>query len=122
LLLFAGDDNYIASELKKCFDGKLALKNLYPNPLRGAMHLQYMVPFAKVSEVNFKILDLMGKTIWQTTIKERTVTGGIRNVTWNGTAKTGMHVTAGIYLVTMTAYDYKLRAICSFNRKIMVLQ
>jgi PKD repeat protein len=122
LLLFVGDDNYIASGLKKCLDGKLELKNVYPNPLRGAMHLQYMVPFAKVSEVNFKILDLMGKTVWQTTIKELTVMGGIRNVTWNGATKTGTHATAGIYLVTMTAYDFKFRAIGSFNRKIMVLR
>jgi hypothetical protein len=122
MLLLVGNDNYIASGLKKFFDVKLALNSVYPNPLRGAMHLQYMVPFARVGEVKFKILDLMGKTVWQTTVKEHTVLGGVRSVTWNGTTKTGIPVTSGFYMVNMTAYDFNSRAIGSFNRKITVLR
>jgi PKD repeat protein len=122
LLLLVGDDNYIASGMKKFFDVKLALKNVYPNPLRGAMHLQYMVPFARVGEVKFKILDLMGKTVWQTTIKERTVLGGVRSVIWNGTTRMGTQITSGFYMVNMTAYDFNSRAIGSFNKKITVLR
>jgi PKD repeat protein len=122
VMLLVGDDNYIASGLKKFSEVKLALKNVYPNPLRGAMHLQYMVPFARVGKVKFKILDLMGKTVWQTTIKEHTISGGVRSVTWNGTTKTGMQITSGFYLVNMTAYDFNSRAIGSFNRRITVLR
>ncbi|HEX2956409.1 MAG TPA: DUF2341 domain-containing protein [Chitinispirillaceae bacterium] len=122
LLLLVGDDNYIASGLKKFFDVKLALKNVYPNPLRGAVHLQYMVPFARVGEVTFKILDLMGKTVWQKTIKEHTISGGARSITWNGTTKTGSPVTSGFYIVNMTAYDLNARAIGSFNKRIAVLR
>jgi PKD repeat protein len=122
LLLLVGDDNYIASGLKKFFDVKLALKNVFPNPLRGAMHLQYTVPFARVGEVKLKILDLMGKTVWQTTIKEHTISGGARSVIWNGTTRTGTQITSGFYMVNMTAYDFNSRAIGSFNRKITVLR
>lgn len=122
VMLLVGNDNYIASGLKKFSDVKLALKNVYPNPLYGAMHLQYMIPFARVGEVKFKILDLMGKTVWQTTIKEHTISGGVRSVTWNGTTNAGMHITSGLYLVNMTAYDFNSRAIGSFNRRITVLR
>ncbi len=122
LLLLVGDANYTAAGLKKFFDVKLALKNVYPNPLRGAMHLQYMVPFARVGEVKFKVLDLTGRTLWQTTITEHTIAGGVRSVTWNGTTKMGTRISSGLYLVNMTAYDFNSRAIGSFNRKIAVLQ
>jgi hypothetical protein len=122
LMLLVGDDNYIASGLKKFLDVKLALKNIYPNPLRGAMHLQYMVPFARVGEVTFKVLDLMGKTVWQKNVKEHTISGGVRSVTWNGTTKTGSPLTSGFYIVNMTAYDFNSRPVGSFNRRIAVVR
>jgi hypothetical protein len=119
--LFVGDATYVASAVKGLPAMKLAFEKVYPNPAHNLVRLRYSLPFA-LSRAEFTILDISGRTIWRTTIVERTPQGGSRECLWNATTVAGKRVSAGVFIVRMEAFDQKGKTVGSFNRRLTVLQ
>jgi hypothetical protein len=120
--VFVGDAGYIGSAIKNRGMGRLALLKPYPNPMRGFMNLRYTLPFASVSRVDFTIVDIRGRVVWQKTIREKNVVGGGRSCVWNGSSTTGQRLGSGLYVIRMTAYDLKHKSLGSFDERITVLR
>ena len=119
--LLVGTAQYIATAVRERPGVKLALTNVYPNPVRRFAHLLYTLPFGQVANVDFTVLDIMGRTIWHKSIKESSVIGGRRDFVWYGTGMNGRRVAAGVYVLKMTALNAKGKSIGDFDRRLTVL-
>ena len=119
--LLVGTAQYIATAVREHPGVKLALTNVYPNPVRRFAHLLYTLPFGQVANVDFTVLDIMGRTIWHKSIKESSVIGGRRDFVWYGTGMNGRRVAAGVYVLKMTALNAKGKSIGDFDRRLTVL-
>jgi hypothetical protein len=120
--VFVGDAGYIGSAVKIWGIGKLSFLKPYPNPMRGFIQLRYTLPFASVSRVDFMIVDIRGRVVWQKTIRENSVVGGGRSCVWNGASTTGQRIASGLYVIKMTAYDLKHKPLGSFDERITVIR
>ncbi|MBN1130838.1 MAG: hypothetical protein JXA71_17755, partial [Chitinispirillaceae bacterium] len=120
--LLAGNGGFINGASKVLNPGILAFAVPFPNPMRTFVHLRYTIPFAGVSRVEFTIVDIRGRVVWQKAIREKTVVGGNRVCVWNGTTSTGQRLASGLYIVKMTAYDLKHKSIGSFDERITVVR
>jgi PKD repeat protein len=120
--LLIGDAGYITAAAKLRGIGVLSLMKPYPNPVRGFVHLRYTLPFASVSRVDFSIVDIRGRVVWQKTIKEKSVMGGGRECIWNGTTSFGQRLASGLYVIKMTAYNLKHKRLGSFDERITVIR
>jgi hypothetical protein len=120
--VFAGDAGFIGSAIKNRGMGRLALLKPYPNPMRGFMNLRYTLPFASVSRVDFTIVDIRGRVVWQKTIREKSVVGGGRSCVWNGCSTTGKPLGSGLYVIRMIAYDLKHKPLASFDERATVIR
>jgi hypothetical protein len=75
----------------------------YPNPFNPNTQIQYALPTdANVSVV---IYDLMGRQI--RTLVNQQVSAGYHSVMWNATSDMGSPVSAGVYIYTITANDFR---------------
>jgi hypothetical protein len=119
--LFVGDANYIAAAVHQRAGMKLALTNVYPNPVRRFVHLQYTLPFARVASVEFTICDMMGRQVWKKSIREESVLGGRRDFVWYSTGMNGRRVAAGVYILKMAAFDAKGKNVGLFDRRLTVM-
>jgi hypothetical protein len=119
--LFAGDAQYVASAARGHAGAKLALTNVYPNPVRRFTHVLYTLPFGRVARVDFTVLDIMGRTVWHESVRETTVSGGRRDYVWYGCRTNGRRVAAGVYVLKMVAADAKGRGVGVFERRLTVL-
>ena len=95
----------------------LALVGTYPNPAVHTMKIQYSLP-SGMQTVNFSIIDIRGRTVWQ-----KSVTGnsgsGLREIVWNGRSNSGSSaVGAGMYIVRMTAVNAQNKTAGTFEKKI----
>jgi hypothetical protein len=120
-VLLVGSEAYISSQIQMYLSNRLSFDKVYPNPVRGVVHLCYTVPLAQIGSVGFRIFDLNGRTIWSQSIAEHSMDPGARECLWNNTAGSGRRVAPGIYIVQMTGFGYKGNRINSFERKIMVV-
>jgi hypothetical protein len=120
--LIIGTASYIGSMGGIYGGAKLAFDRIYPNPMRGIAHLRYTLPFGRVGRVEFSILDISGRQIWQTSVQERAVSGGVRECRWNGMTNRNRPVAAGVYIVKMRAFDYREQPLGSFEQRITLLK
>jgi hypothetical protein len=120
-MLLVGSESYISSQIQFYLSNRLNFDKIYPNPVRGIVHLCYTVPLAQIGSVGFRIFDLNGRTIWSKSIAEQSMEPGVRECLWNGVASSGRHAAPGIYIVQMTGFGYKGNRINSFERKMMLL-
>ena len=75
----------------------------YPNPFNPNTQIEYALPTdANVSVV---IYDLMGRQI--STLVNQQVSAGYHSVMWNATSDMGSPVSAGVYIYTITANDFR---------------
>jgi len=75
----------------------------YPNPFNPITTLSYDLP--EDALVNITIYDMMGRQI--RTLINNQQTAGYRSVQWNGTNDNGSPVSAGLYLYTIQAGDFR---------------
>ena len=80
-----------------------ALPQNYPNPFNPTTQLRYDLPDA--SHVRIMIHDLMGREV--RTLVDIYQMAGYRSVQWNATNDTGSPVSAGIYLYTIQAGEFR---------------
>ena len=82
---------------------EFALQQNYPNPFNPSTQIQYALPTD--ANVTIAIYDLVGRQI-RTLVNEQ-VTAGFHSTLWNATNDMGSSVSAGVYIYTITANDFR---------------
>ena len=75
----------------------------YPNPFNPNTQIQYALPTD--ANVSIVIYDLMGRQI--RTLVNQQISAGYHSVMWNATSEMGSPVSAGVYIYTITANDFR---------------
>ncbi|MED5427023.1 MAG: lectin-like protein, partial [Candidatus Neomarinimicrobiota bacterium] len=75
----------------------------YPNPFNPNTQIQYALPTD--ANVSIVIYDLMGRQI--RTLVNQQISAGYHSVMWNATSDMGSPVSAGVYIYTITANDFR---------------
>ena len=91
-------DNY-----KVLFPDKLRIYNAYPNPFNPVTALSYDLP--NNSMVKITVHDMMGRVV--KTLVNDSQTAGFKSVQWNATNDKNEPVSAGLYLYTIEAGEYR---------------
>jgi len=79
------------------------LYNPYPNPFNPVTTLRYDLP--EYAQVSITIYNMMGRVV--KTLINNQQTAGYRSTQWNATNDAGSPVSAGIYLYTIQAGDFR---------------
>jgi hypothetical protein len=79
------------------------LHNAYPNPFNPVTTLRYDLP--EDALVNITIYDMMGRQV--STLINSHQNAGYKSVQWNSTNNTGQPVSAGLYLYTIEAGQFR---------------
>ena len=79
------------------------LKSAYPNPFNPVTQLSYDLPQNEM--VNITIYDMMGRVI--KTLVNSSQTAGYKSVQWNATNDKNEPVSAGLYLYTIQAGEFR---------------
>ena len=91
-------DNY-----KVLFPDKLRIYNAYPNPFNPVTSLSYDLPYNSV--VKITVHDMMGRVV--KTLVNDSQTAGFKSVQWNATNDKNEPVSAGLYLCTIQAGEFR---------------
>jgi len=119
-MLLVGSEAYISSQVQLFLSARLGFDKIYPNPVRGIVHLCYSVPLAQIGSVGFRIFDLTGRVIWSKSIVQQSMDIGARECLWDGTGTNGRRVAPGIYIAQLTGYGFKGNKLNSYERKLIV--
>ena len=82
---------------------KINLHQNYPNPFNPTTLIQYDLP--EKSYVSITIYDLMGKRV--KTLVNSKQDAGYRSIHWNATSDLGQPVSAGMYIYTIQAGEFR---------------
>ena len=93
------DSNPNQSEIPSLF----SLHKNYPNPFNPVTTLGYDLPEDEL--VNVTVYDLLGNVINQ--LVNEVQNPGYKSIQWNATNKKGQPVSAGVYLYSIEAGDFK---------------
>jgi len=88
---------------KKSIPEQFSLKNPYPNPFNPVTTLSYELP--EDAKVNITIFDMMGRKI--STLVSSQQSAGYKSIKWNATNNQGQPVSAGVYLYTIEAGEFR---------------
>ena len=80
-----------------------SLKSAYPNPFNPVTKIEYGLPIKEFVSIN--IYDLMGRKIKR--LVNTIMDPGYRTITWNATNDLGQSVSAGMYIYTIHAGDFR---------------
>ena len=84
-------------------ESNINLHQNYPNPFNPTTYIRYNLPNDGL--VNIKIYDMMGRTI--KTLVEGSQMAGFKSVEWNATNDKNQPVSAGLYLYTIQAGEFR---------------
>jgi PKD repeat protein len=118
--LLVGSDEYIRNFRNNFVPCQLTLTKVFPNPIRKSAIIRYSLPYLSVNKVEFFIIDIMGRTVWQKT-DTRSIAGGNHAFSWKTTNSSSEKIRSGIYLLKMIAYNDNNNVIGQFDQKLTVL-
>ncbi len=82
---------------------EFALEQNYPNPFNPSTQVRYALP--EEAQVILSVYDMMGRKV--RTLVRGTEPAGYQSVLWNATNDLGLPVSAGVYICTIQAGDYR---------------
>jgi PKD repeat protein len=118
--LFMGTEEYLAKEMPKTQILKPALLSVYPNPFKQSVRIRYCIPPAGLSLLQFRIFNPSGREVWDLAVDCR-ARAGIREIAWSGKSKTRAPAASGIYILRMTALNFKGAQVGVFEKKMTYL-
>lgn len=80
-----------------------SLENAYPNPFNPVTTIKYALPLKQF--VNIDIFDLIGRKV--KSLVSDNVDAGYRTIKWDATNDLGQSVSAGMYIYTIQAGDFR---------------
>jgi|WetSurMetagenome_2_1015567.scaffolds.fasta_scaffold00017_17 PKD repeat protein len=119
-VLAVGTPAFLAKAALVLKTAKLAFAGIYPNPASSLVRIRYSVPGVGVNSVKFCIYDLRGRMVWQKVIDEHGNMGA-REVAWDGRSLDRRPVSAGAYIIRMTAFDGNDKMNGVFEKKLTYL-
>ena len=91
------------SIMDETFPFTFKLHSAYPNPFNPVTTLRYDLP--EDESVNITIYDMMGRVVKKLINDQQTA--GYRSIHWNATNSTGQPLSAGVYLYTIEAGQFR---------------
>ena len=85
------------------FPDRLMMRTAYPNPFNPVTSLRYDLPQNEM--INITIYDMMGRIV--KTLVNGSQTAGFKSVQWNATNDRNEAVSAGLYLYSIQAGDFR---------------
>ena len=85
------------------FDQQIVIHQNYPTPFNPLTTLRYDLPEA--AHVHITIYDMMGRIVNNLVSSQQTA--GYKSVLWNATNNAGQPVSAGLYLYTIEAEEFR---------------
>ncbi len=114
LALVIGSGGYFSDVIARLLTMKLL--KAFPNPFNGRVKIHYRLPL-NIREVNFALYNLQGKTMWKG-VDRRNVTSGEHVFYFNGKTGSGKTLSAGVYILRMTAKNSAGRTVYGGQRRI----
>ncbi|MBE76825.1 MAG: hypothetical protein CMG41_03695 [Candidatus Marinimicrobia bacterium] len=100
-LYFTGEQ--LSNDITDILPDNLLLHSNYPNPFNPITSLRYDLP--EDGLVNITIYDMMGRKV--KTLVNSSQTAGFKSVPWNATNNRNEEVSAGLYLYTIQAGEFR---------------
>ena len=94
----------LSSEQSGIIPSEFAIHQNYPNPFNPFTLIRYQLP--EQTNVTISIYDLMGRSV-RTLIPGESQKAGYRQVLWNATNDLGQPVSAGMYIYTIQAGEFR---------------
>ncbi|MBT4737042.1 MAG: T9SS type A sorting domain-containing protein [Candidatus Marinimicrobia bacterium] len=94
---------YVSNDINNFIPKEFILHQNYPNPFNPVTTLRYDLP--EDANVNISIYDMMGRVV-KTLVNAEQITG-YRSIQWDATNNQGQPVSAGLYLYTIEAGDFR---------------
>ena len=115
--IVSDEGEFVFENTSLSIDGEIipevfALHQNYPNPFNPTTQIRYDLP--EESYVSIAIYDLMGRRI--KSLVNTNQAAGYRSVHWNATNDLGQSVSAGMYIYTIQAGEFRQ------NRKMVLLK
>ena len=82
---------------------RFMLHQNYPNPFNPMTTLRYDIP--EDAFVKFRVFDMSGNAV--KTLVNKTMTSGFKSIRWDATNNLGQPVSAGVYLYTIEAGEFR---------------
>ena len=102
-LIKTDSEGVVEIEQKYFSPNRFTIYKNYPNPFNPVTTLQYDLP--EDGLVNITIIDMMGKVVNNLVSSQQR--GGYKSVQWNATNNAGQPVSAGLYLYTLDAGQFR---------------
>ena len=93
----------LASEQEAAIPTVYALEQNYPNPFNPSTQIRYALP--EDAMVTISIYDMMGRKV--RTLVSQSMSPGYHTTLWNATNDNGLPVSAGMYIYTIQAGDFR---------------
>ncbi|MBN1129283.1 MAG: immunoglobulin domain-containing protein, partial [Chitinispirillaceae bacterium] len=103
-LLAIGSPGYIDGYGWKVERGAFNLCRISPNPFRGALRIEYSVPYGGIESIRCDLIDQRGRVVWSARSAGK-VHPGRNSIVWTPDRK--VTLAAGAYFVRLAGYDGK---------------
>ncbi len=117
-VLVVGTRQYLSHMLAAFLPMKLL--KAFPNPFNGRVTIHYRIP-AHIKEVTFTLFNLRGRKLWQG-IERKQLTPGEHMISFNGKNSIGSPLSAGVYIMRLTAKNDKGKAVYGGEKRITCIK
>ena len=100
---YSTDREVLSAGAPAALPKKIVLSQAYPNPFNPATTISYSLPEA--NHVQIDIYDVIGNKV--RTLVSQTQNAGTKSYQWNATNDLGQSVSAGMYIYTIQAGEYR---------------
>jgi len=119
--LVAGTANFRDEFIRNLSAWQVGIVRLFPNPFRGRVTVQFMVPSSEVRSVVFTLVDLRGRLVWKKTLG-RELRTGLNTVIWNGSTIADGTAGSQTLLLRMKATGAHDRVVKTEERRLVLLR
>jgi hypothetical protein len=81
-----------------------SVQSVFPNPFKRGVTVRFTVPYCGLGKVECSFYDSRGKLVYRQSTKGP-LRQGTGSITWNGEKRTNGRTAAGLYLLTVAAFD-----------------
>ncbi len=117
-VLVIGSEGYLNHIIAAFLPMKLL--KAYPNPFNGRMKIHYRIPMG-IQEIQFTLFNVQGRTLWKG-IDRRNITPGEHIFFYNGKSASGNALSAGVYILRMTAKNAAGKTVYGGRKRLTCLK
>ncbi|MBD3239496.1 MAG: hypothetical protein GF331_02850 [Chitinivibrionales bacterium] len=92
----------------------------YPNPFRGSIAIRFMLP-EEVARLECRLFDAQGRVIWEY-VRREGIRTGMNHLVWDGRTLQDRAVSAGMYLLRVSAYGVDGRRLATKEQRLVYMR